>query len=112
MLSIDQHPGCPQPFFERLVFVGDCGESRLYKDGIGGAYRTAKAAAKTAVFERVSAEDFRRQYDPVCKALARDNAIGKVIFRITRLIQALRWARRGCCAWWRRNSSHGARRGA
>ena len=33
-----------QPFADRLVFVGDCGTTRLYKDGIGAAYRTAKAA--------------------------------------------------------------------
>ncbi|UCC39952.1 MAG: hypothetical protein JSV96_00360, partial [Candidatus Aminicenantes bacterium] len=30
------------PFFDRLVFIGDCGVSRLYKDGIGAAYHTAK----------------------------------------------------------------------
>ena len=42
--------GAVQPFADRLVFIGDCGVSRLYKDGIGAAYRTAKAAAVTAVF--------------------------------------------------------------
>jgi flavin-dependent dehydrogenase len=87
--------GSPRPFADRLVFIGDSGESRLYKDGIGGAYRTAKAAAKTAVFEGVSAEDFRRHYLPVCRALATDNAIGKVIFAVTKLIQGLRFSRRG-----------------
>ena len=87
--------GSPQPYFDRVVFVGDCGESRLYKDGIGGAYRTAKAAAKTAVFEGVSAESFRRHYAPVCRALATDNAIGKMVFKATGLIRKLAWARRG-----------------
>jgi hypothetical protein len=87
--------GSPQPFADRLVFVGDCGESRLYKDGIGGAYRAAKAAAKTAVFEGVSKEDFRRHYLPVCRALAMDNRIGKVIFLATGAIQALRFTRSG-----------------
>lgn len=87
--------GSPQPYFDRLVFLGDCGESRLYKDGIGGAYRAAKAAAKTAIFEGVSEQDFRRHYGPVCRALARDNAIGKIIFLSTGLIQGLRWTRRG-----------------
>ncbi|MBP2689810.1 MAG: hypothetical protein H6Q83_1997, partial [Deltaproteobacteria bacterium] len=43
-----------QPFGDRMVLVGDSGVSRLYKDGIGGAYRTAKAAARTAVFEGVA----------------------------------------------------------
>ena len=87
--------GCPEPFSDRLVFVGDCGESRLYKDGIGGAYRTAKAAARTAIFEGVSAEAFRRHYLPVCRNLAADNRIGKLIFAVTSLIQKLRWTRRG-----------------
>ena len=87
--------GAPMPFSDRVVFVGDAGVSRLYKDGIGGAYRTAKAAAKTAVFEGVSADDFRKHYMPVCRALNRDNQVGKVIFLVTRLIQSLRFARRG-----------------
>jgi len=34
--------------------------SRLNKDGIGSAYRTAKAAAATAVFSGISANDFRK----------------------------------------------------
>ncbi len=92
--SINIH-GSPQPFADRLVFIGDSGENRLYKDGIGGGYRTAKAAAKAAIFEGVSAEAFRRAYLPTCRALARDNAIGKVIFAVTGLIQALRFTRRG-----------------
>ncbi len=87
--------GATQPFADRVVFLGDCAENRLYKDGIGGSYRAAKAAAKTAVFEGVSAEDFRRHYLPVCRDLATDNAIGKVIFAITGLIQRLRFTRRG-----------------
>jgi flavin-dependent dehydrogenase len=87
--------GAAQPFADRVVFIGDSGVSRLYKDGIGGAYRTAKAAVKTAVFHGVSAEDFRRHYLPTCKALSRDNAIGKLIFTVTTLIQNVRISRKG-----------------
>jgi flavin-dependent dehydrogenase len=87
--------GAAKPYGDRLVLVGDSGVSRLYKDGIGGAYRTAKAAAKTAVFEGVSEEDFRKHYLPTCQALERDNGIGKVIFGITTLIQHVRAARKG-----------------
>ena len=87
--------GARRPFADRLVYIGDCGENRLYKDGIGGAYRTAKAAAKTAVFYGVSAEDFRRHFLPVCRDMSRDNRIGKAIFSITSLIRHLRIARRG-----------------
>jgi flavin-dependent dehydrogenase len=87
--------GPAQPFADRLVFIGDCGESRLYKDGIGGAYRTAKAAAKTALFEGVSAEAFRRRYLPVCRDLAVDNAVGKFIFFMTGALQRLQFTRWG-----------------
>ncbi|HSE15035.1 MAG TPA: cyclic nucleotide-binding domain-containing protein [Candidatus Deferrimicrobium sp.] len=84
-----------KPFADRMVLIGDSGVSRLYKDGIGGAYRTAKAAARTAVFEGVSEEDFRKGYLPVCRALSVDNGIGKVVFGITSLIQKTTPLRRG-----------------
>jgi flavin-dependent dehydrogenase len=87
--------GAAKPYGDRVVLIGDSGVSRLYKDGIGGAYRTAKAAAKTAVFDGVSEDDFRRHYLPTCHALERDNGIGKVIFGITTLIQNFRAARKG-----------------
>lgn len=82
-----------QPYGDRLVFVGDCGVTRLYKDGIGAAYRTAKACATTAVFEGISAADFRRHYWPVCRSISVDNSIGKLSFAITRQIQKRRFAR-------------------
>jgi len=87
--------GAVQPFADRMVLVGDCGVTRLYKDGLGGAYRTAKAAATTALFEGISEGDFRRHYLPVCRSLSADNRVGKAIFGITRLIQRMTYARRG-----------------
>ena len=50
-----------RPFLDRFVLIGDCGATRLYKDGIGAAYRTAKASAATAIFSGVSEEDFCEQ---------------------------------------------------
>jgi flavin-dependent dehydrogenase len=76
------------PFSDRAVLVGDCGATRLYKDGIGAAYRTAKAAAKTAIFSGVSAADFRRHYWPVYRDIAGDNRFGRVIFRVVHGIKA------------------------
>jgi flavin-dependent dehydrogenase len=84
-----------KPFADRMVLIGDSGVSRLYKDGIGGAYRTAKAAARTAVFAGVAEEDFRKGYLPVCRSLATDNEIGKVVFGITGLIQKTTVLRKG-----------------
>lgn len=82
--------GAIQPFADRIVFIGDCGVTRLYKDGIGAAYRTAKAAATTAVFYGISAEDFRRHYWPACRRIRADNAIGKAIFAYTRQLRKVR----------------------
>jgi flavin-dependent dehydrogenase len=84
-----------KPFGDRMVLIGDSGVSRLYKDGIGGAYRTAKAAARTAVFAGVAQEDFRKGYLPVCRSLATDNGIGKIVFGFTRLIQKTTVLRKG-----------------
>jgi flavin-dependent dehydrogenase len=82
------------PFAERLVFVGDSGVARLYKDGIGSAYRTAKAAARTAVFHGVSAEDFRAHFLPACRAIDRDNALGRMVFASSALVQRFRFTRK------------------
>ncbi len=87
--------GARQPFADRVVFIGDCGVTRLYKDGIGAAYRTAKAAAVTAVFEGISEKDFERRYWPACKYLDADNRIGEVVFAVTRRIQKSKYLRRG-----------------
>ena len=86
--------GAARPYGDRVVFIGDCGVSRLYKDGIGAAYRGAKAAATAAVFEGISADDFRRRYEPACRRMDNDNHIGKVIFAVTQLIQRMRFSRR------------------
>jgi len=85
--------GAKQPFFDRMLFIGDCGVTRLYKDGIGSAYRSARAAAKAALFSGISYEDFRRSYLPVCRSLERDNDIGRLIFSISYLIRKIPFTR-------------------
>lgn len=81
------------PFFDRLVFIGDSGVSRLYKDGIGAAYRTSKAAAKTVAFEGVSKEDFRKHFWPICKSIKNDNVLGKLTFMVVGLLKKAKFAR-------------------
>ena len=83
-----------RPYADRMVWVGDCGTARLYKDGIGSAYRMAKAVAATAVFHGISADDFGRYYWTACNKLNFDNRIAKFIFAVTRLIQKRRFLRR------------------
>jgi len=82
-----------KPFTDRLVMIGDCGVSRLYKDGIGAAYRTAKTAATTAVLEGISAKDFENHYLPVYKKIANDNKYGKLVFAFTEMIQKVGFAK-------------------
>ncbi|MFC2163530.1 NAD(P)/FAD-dependent oxidoreductase [Acidobacteriota bacterium] len=81
------------PFFDRIVFIGDSGVSRLYKDGIGAAYRTSKAAAKTVVFEGVSKEDFQKHFWPICRSIKNDNVLGKLTFMIVGLLKKVKFAR-------------------
>lgn len=83
------------PFADRIVWIGDSGVCKLYKDGIGSAYKTAKAAATTAIFKGVSAGDFEGRFWRECSALKTDNSIAKLIFAITKLIQKLRFLRHG-----------------
>jgi len=75
------------PIAERFVVIGDGAGSRLYKDGIGSAMRTARAAARTAVLHGVSARDFRRHYLPACRRLARDNRVGAALFGLHRRVK-------------------------
>jgi flavin-dependent dehydrogenase len=84
-----------QPYADRLVWIGDCGVARLYKDGIGSAYRMAKAAARTVAFHGVSAQDFATHYAPTCKAMNWDNTLARLVFMSTTAIQKLRPLRRG-----------------
>lgn len=82
-------------FGDRLVLIGDSGTTRLFKDGIGAAYRTAKAAAKTIVFHGVDATSFRKYYAPFCRRISHDNLVGKFVFQIAGLVQKARFVRRG-----------------
>lgn len=71
------------PFANRIVMIGDASSARLYKDGIGSAYLTAKAAANTAILHGVSCSDFYKNYYPACKKINRDNLFGNLMFAFT-----------------------------
>jgi hypothetical protein len=66
----------------------------LYKDGIGAAYRIAKAAASTAVFQGISADVFNKHFWPACDSINKDNAIGRLSFKLTKQVQKRRIARK------------------
>lgn len=75
------------PFTDRVVLIGDSSSSKLYKNGIGAAYLTARAAAFTAVSTGISHSDFKKSFQPVCTQLNADNVAGKLIFFMTTIIQ-------------------------
>jgi flavin-dependent dehydrogenase len=86
--------GAIHPYADRMVFIGDSGISRLYKDGLGAAYRAAKVAAATAIFHGISEEDFRWDYWRSCRVMEFDNLVGKFIFAVVRLIKPHRFVSR------------------
>jgi hypothetical protein len=69
--------------------------TRLYKDGIGAAYRTAKAAARTAAFSGISAENFKKHYWSTYRSIADDNRYGRLTFAVVHWIKVLRPLVRG-----------------
>jgi len=79
--------GAKLAYDDRVVLVGDSASSKLYKNGVGAAYITGKAAANTAVFNGISADAFKKYYQPVCSNLDRDNVLGRFIFSVTGIIQ-------------------------
>jgi len=84
--------GAAHPYAERMVVLGDAGISRLYKDGIGAAYRAAKYAAATAVLQGIGEEDFKRDFWRSYRNMEYDNITGKVLFTVVRLIKPRRFA--------------------
>lgn len=100
--------GAHRPYADRLIFVGDCSVSRLYKDGLGAAYRAAKAAAVTAVYHGVSASALERHYWPTLRSIGRDNNFGRIIYLVTTLIQRVAFIRRGVLRMVRREQARPA----
>jgi flavin-dependent dehydrogenase len=69
-----------QPCADRFVAVGDAATTRLYKDGIGSAFSTARQAAWTALHVGISHQAFAEHYLPLCRSMALDNRIGQLLF--------------------------------
>lgn len=99
-----------QPYADRIVWLGDSSACKLYKDGIGSAYKTAKSAATTAVFHGVAASDFDRRFRRECDTLRRDNSIARLIFAATKLIQKAKPLRHGVLRMVQREQGRPAQR--
>jgi flavin-dependent dehydrogenase len=73
-------------FADRMVVVGDAAVTKLYKDGIGAAFITAEAAARTAIQHGISRQDFSDGYQSVCLRIAADNTYGRLLFHLWSVI--------------------------
>lgn len=82
------------PYGDRVVLIGDSSVSRLYKNGIGAAYKTAKACAVTAVFDGVSEKDFAKGYWRACERIIGDNRFGHLVFDAVSVFRVLPFASR------------------
>ncbi|GAB4526829.1 MAG: hypothetical protein Fur0018_12210 [Anaerolineales bacterium] len=67
---------------ERWVAVGDAAVSRLYKDGIGSAFYTARAAMHTAIVHGISKRSLQSGYTPYCRRIYWDNLCGRALFTL------------------------------
>jgi flavin-dependent dehydrogenase len=67
---------------DRFVALGDAAVTRLYKDGIGSALRTAQCVAHVVLNHGITRRDFERHYRPVVRSIDRDNRYGYWLFRI------------------------------
>ena len=76
-----------KPYGNRIVLIGDTASAKLYKNGIGAAYLTAKTAAEVAVLNGISEKDFEIYYDKICKKLNKDNKVGEFLFKVTEIVQ-------------------------
>lgn len=72
-------------FGTRWVTVGDATVTRLYKDGIGSAFFTAKTAMQVAVQHGISHLAFQKRYAPFCRRIAIDNQYGRLLFLLLSL---------------------------
>jgi flavin-dependent dehydrogenase len=71
---------------DRWVAVGDAAVTRLYKDGIGSAYKTSRQAMSVAVQMGISGSAFRKHYAPTCRSIDIDNFYGLLLFRMWNFI--------------------------
>jgi flavin-dependent dehydrogenase len=87
--------GLSKKFFgTRWVAVGDAAVSRLYKDGIGSAFFSARRAVEVMMEKGISAQAFRRHYAPFCRRVAADNRYGRYLYFMWALTYKSRILRR------------------
>lgn len=74
------------PFSDRCSAVGDMVTSRLYKDGILSAQRTASALAETVLTHGIGERDLTNGYGPTLRHFRRNNRFAAVVFFLHRIL--------------------------
>lgn len=74
------------PFGHRIALIGDMVISRLYKDGIYSAYLTASALANALLKADPKFANLKKYYHPPIKKFRRDNAFGRIVFMLNRIV--------------------------
>jgi flavin-dependent dehydrogenase len=73
------------PFGDRVAAVGDIVTTRLYKDGILSAQRTARALAETVLELGIDAGSLKQGYGPILRRFRRDNRFASLVFLVNRM---------------------------
>jgi flavin-dependent dehydrogenase len=73
------------PFGDRIAAVGDIVTTRLYKDGILSAQRTARALAETVLGFGIDGDNLKQGYGPTLRRFGRDNRFASIVFLLHRL---------------------------
>jgi flavin-dependent dehydrogenase len=74
-----------KPFSDRFSAVGDLVTSRLYKDGILSAQRTAASLASTVLERGVDAKSLSEGYGPTLRHFRRNNRFASIVFFLHRV---------------------------
>jgi flavin-dependent dehydrogenase len=74
-----------RPYSDRFAAVGDLVASRLYKDGILSAQRTAAALASAILRHGIDEHSLRAGYEPTLRAFGRNNRFAAMVFFLHRV---------------------------
>ncbi|MBW2368839.1 MAG: hypothetical protein JRH15_13240, partial [Deltaproteobacteria bacterium] len=71
-----------KPFGDRVAVIGDMLTSRLYKDGILSAHRTASTLATAITEVGIDTSSLKKAYRPVIRRFILDNHFGALVFML------------------------------
>jgi len=69
-----------EPYGDCMAVIGDMVTSRLYKDGILSAHRTASALARAVTEVGIDSASLKKGYEPAIRRFISDNYFGDLVF--------------------------------